>query len=209
MDLDGGSAGSRLVWEDPRSSDPRNAARTALAWNGSSYGVLTTTRRRAYFGEVGLDGAVVTPFTEVGNDYYTHEFAGSVQLVFEAGSYYALSPRYVHFVSHVALQRLANDGEILAEAIIEAPAARFPAMVRSGDRFYVFTGDGTELAVRAFDDDLVLDDTRSATLQPPNGFLSAALDRTPDGDVLMAYTNGSWKTYSSNTVYVQRVRLPR
>ena len=136
----------------------------------------------------------------------------SSRWVFDDGRYVVLSARnssvWPGTMDRVSLEAI-EDGVIVESIEIETSLSRFPTMVRSGDGYYVFTSDGSNLVVTGVDSAFEIDPARSTVLEVPTGFLAGKAVQAPDGDILLAYTTGTWQVSSDNAVYVQRLRLNR
>lgn len=208
---DGGQ--NRSVWDGPGAEhDSDITSRTALAWNGQSYGVFKIERGDLYFGEVAASGGEVRRAVERVDSarYYADAFNGALEAEFAGGRYYVLAARrstmWPGTSGRVTLEAI-EDGRVVGEVEIPAPDSRYATMVRGNGRFHVFTSDGTNLLVTTVDDALEVDPALSDTMPLPTGFLAGQAKLTPDGDVLIAYVNGSWQVSSDNAVYVQRLRI--
>lgn len=214
FELDGDGGTSREVWPGPgaeHSNDP--ATRTALVWNGDDYGLFRVDHNDLYFGEISLGGDLTRPVTQVDSPrYYADAFNGALEVVYDGGRYVALSARsssiWPGTMDRVSLEAI-EDGTIVESIEIETSSSRFPTMVHSADGFYVLTSDGSNLVVTGVDRTFEIDPSRSAVLEVPTGFLAGRAALAPDGDILLAYVNGTWGVSSDNAVYVQRLRLNR
>jgi len=213
FELDGEDGGPQLeVWPGPGALHSNDlAARTTLVWNGDGYGMFRVERTDLYFGEVSAEGEVIRPLTRVESPrYYADAFNGAIEAVYDRGRYVLLAARnsstWPGTMDRVSLEAL-EDGEVVDGIEIETPLSRFPTMVHQDGRFFVFTTDGSNLVMTGIDDAFDIDEDRSAVLEMPTGYLAGKAALTADGDVLLAYIDGTWQVSSDNAVYVQRLRL--